>query len=188
MHFGSFPTLKKPAKIEYIFIFLLSFNFLCWNSAFANNLEYKIKAVLAFKIMSYIQWPPATFNADENTFKLGILGDDAVLAVFKSLEGKEIGGRKISVEQIRNLGNLKSFNSVFISQQPRKPWQEVLTALKGSNTLTLGDIDRFAESGGIIGFYNIQDKIRFLINREAAENSGLKINAQLFRVGKLVGN
>ena len=34
----------------------------------------------------------------------------------------------------------------------------------------------------------IQDKIRFSINKKVAEEAGLKINAQLFRVGKLVGN
>ena len=80
------------------------------------------------------------------------------------------------------------FNGVFISQNSDLPWEKVLTSLKGTSTLTLGETDSFAETGGMIGFYKFQNKIRFVINKDAAEGSGLKINAQLFRVGKLVGD
>ncbi len=180
--------MKKYAAKRLISIALFAISIVCSNLAFANNLEYKIKAVLAFKILSYIQFPASSAGFEENIFKIGFSGNDAELAVFKSLESKKVKGRKISVEQITSTDNLASFSSVFISQHSGLPWQKVLVALKGTSTLTLGEADSFAETGGIIGFYKFQDKIRFLINREAAENSGLKINAQLFRVGKLVGN
>ncbi len=180
--------MKKPSPKIILFTCLLVIHVFYINPAFANNLEHKIKAVLAYKIMAYIHWPSSTFDAADRNIKVGVLGDDAVFNVFKSLEGKKIGDQNIIVDQVTSLDNLTSYNSIFISRNSKFSWQEVMKTLKDSSTLTLGEIDRFAESGGMIGFYNFQDKIRFLINREKAENSGLKINAQLFRVGKLVNN
>ena len=107
---------------------------------------------------------------------------------------KQMGGQGApqemypAVEQITDLDNLVSFNSIFISTYSNLPQQEVLAALKKSSTLTFGETQDFAQSGGIIGFYKVQDKIRFFINNKTAEDAGLKISAQLFRVGKLVGN
>jgi hypothetical protein len=166
--------------------FLASRIFFC-DSAFANDLEYKIKAVLTLKIMSYIQWPDSAFDSSDSIFRVGVSGSEEVLAVFKSLEGKEINNRRIKVEQIKNLNELKSFNSIFISKHSYPEWKEILVHLNGSNTLTFGEMDSFTDSGGIINFYSLQGKIRFLINRKSAENADLKINAQLFRVGKAVG-
>jgi hypothetical protein len=180
--------LKKHIVKKFIFLSVFAIHIFCGNVVLANTLEYKVKAVLAFKIMSHIRWPTAAFVANDNIFRIGVLGSDDVLAVFKALENKELNGRKITVEQITDLDNLESFNSIFISTYSNLPEQEVLTALKRSSTLTFGETQNFAQSGGIIGFYKVQDKIRFFINKEAAEDAGLKISAQLFRVGKLVGN
>ncbi len=173
---------------KFIFLSVFAIHIFCGKSVLANNLEYKIKAVLALKIMSHIQWSDAAFVASNNIFRIGVFGGDEVLAAFKSLEGKELIGRKIVVEQITDLDNLGSFNSIFISTYSNLPQQEVLAALKKSRTLTFGETQGFAQSGGIIGFYKVQDKIRFFINKKTAEDAGLKISAQLFRVGKLVGN
>jgi hypothetical protein len=173
---------------KFFFLSIFAIHIFCGNAVFANTLEYKIKAVLAYKIMSHIRWPTTAFVANDNVFRIGVLGSDDVLAVFKALESKEFNGHKITVENVADLENLESFNSIFISTHSNPPEQEVLAALKRSSTLTFGETQNFAQSGGIIGFYKIQDKIRFFINKEAAEYAELKISAQLFRVGKLVGN
>ena len=159
-HLESSLILKKHTAKNFIFLSVFALNIFCGNTAFANNLEYKIKAVLTLKIMSHIQWPSAALVANDNTFRIGVLGSDDVLAVFKSLESKEINGRKIAVEQVTDLDNLGSFNSVFISTHSSQPQQKILTALKRSSILTFGETQDFAQSGGIIGFYKIQDKIR----------------------------
>jgi|SaaInlStandDraft_7_1057024.scaffolds.fasta_scaffold15316_3 hypothetical protein len=184
----SLQTLKMHTARRFISISFFVISIFCSNSAFANDLESKIKAVLTYKILSYIQFPISPSGLEENIFRIGFSGNDDEFAVFKALEGKKIKGKSISVEPVTNTNNLALFNGVFISQNSDLPWEKVLTSLKGTSTLTLGETDSFAETGGMIGFYKFQNKIRFVINKDAAEGSGLKINAQLFRVGKLVGD
>ncbi len=184
----SLQTFKVHTAKKFISISFFVISMFCSNSALANDLESKIKAVLTFKILSYIQFPISPSSSEENIFRIGFSGNEDELAVFKALEGKKIKGKSISVEPVTSTNNLASFNGVFISQNSDLPWKKILTSLKGTSTLTLGESDSFAETGGMIGFYKIENKIRFVINKNAAEDSGLKINAQLFRVGKLVGD
>ncbi len=52
--------------------------------------------------------------------------------------------------------------------------------------LTVSDIPHFAEQGGVIEFVTQQDKIRFEVNRSAAEQSHLVLSSQLLKVASRV--
>jgi len=56
----------------------------------------------------------------------------------------------------------------------------------GAEVLTVGDTKGFAELGGIINFVLDNDRVRFEVNRKAAEQAGLKISSKLLIVAKLV--
>jgi hypothetical protein len=53
--------------------------------------------------------------------------------------------------------------------------------------LTVSDMGRFAERGGVIGFKMEGRGLRFTINRSAAERSRLHVHAQLLSMAVLVG-
>ena len=63
---------------------------------------------------------------------------------------------------------------------------EIFLAAQKGGILTVSDIDRFAERGGIINFYKENNKVRFKINLNAAERAGTKISSQLLRLGTIV--
>jgi hypothetical protein len=52
--------------------------------------------------------------------------------------------------------------------------------------LTVGETEQFVQDGGIIGFLLAEKKMRFEINLESAEKSGLKISAKLLALAKTV--
>jgi hypothetical protein len=45
--------------------------------------------------------------------------------------------------------------------------------------LTVGDTDRFVETGGMINFVKEGKKIRFEINEAAAKRAGLRVSSKL---------
>jgi hypothetical protein len=45
--------------------------------------------------------------------------------------------------------------------------------------LTVAEMDRFTETGGMINFIRQGNKIRFQINKVAAKSAGLKISSKL---------
>lgn len=70
------------------------------------------------------------------------------------------------------------------SEQPRV--DAVLDSLGKRSLLTVSDIKRFSQSGGMISFVTADDKIRFEINIRAANRARVKINSQLLKLAKTV--
>ena len=63
---------------------------------------------------------------------------------------------------------------------------QILDGLRGASVLTVGEIDRFAQQGGIIGFLTEENKVRFEINAAVAEHARLKISSKLLALAKTV--
>ena len=71
---------------------------------------------------------------------------------------------------------------LFVSTSEKPRLTQILGGLKGSSVLTVGEMDRFTESGGMINFVKVGTKIRFQINNEAAANAKLKISSKLLNL------
>jgi hypothetical protein len=52
--------------------------------------------------------------------------------------------------------------------------------------LTVGEADRFAQRGGMIGFVLENNRVRLDINRAAAESAGLRVSSKLLAVARMV--
>ena len=55
----------------------------------------------------------------------------------------------------------------------------ILRRLDSSTAVTVSDIDRFCDAGGIIAFVARNNQIRFEVNVEAAQKRNLKISSKL---------
>ena len=56
----------------------------------------------------------------------------------------------------------------------------------GAPVLTVGEADRFARRGGMIGFFFEDNRVRLEVNRAAAERAGLRVSSKLLAVARLV--
>jgi hypothetical protein len=59
---------------------------------------------------------------------------------------------------------------------------EITRAVHAWSVLTVSDIDRFSERGGIICFFMEGQKVRFRINVKMATSARLKISSKLLRL------
>jgi hypothetical protein len=55
-----------------------------------------------------------------------------------------------------------------------------------SGVLTVSDIPDFTNSGGMIQFVLLENKVRFQVNLTAAETAGLTLSSQLLKVATSV--
>jgi hypothetical protein len=53
--------------------------------------------------------------------------------------------------------------------------------------LTVGETDKFTQSGGLINFITEGDKVRFEINNDSARSAGLQISSKLLALAKRRG-
>jgi hypothetical protein len=103
--------------------------------------------------------------------------------------GRQVGGRNLKV---RRLGPedlpLDCCQIVFIGAGGggRARAERVLAALQGRPVLTVTDEAVGSPAGTVISFNITEEKVRFDISREAAEQNGLVLRAQLLAVARQV--
>jgi hypothetical protein len=69
----------------------------------------------------------------------------------------------------------ESCNAIFIASTEEKRLSAILLAINDRPILTISPIIKFTSKGGMFGFVQVGETIRFTINRKALEAAGLRI-------------
>jgi hypothetical protein len=138
---------------------------------------------------------------------IGIIGYRDFLKATGPAQLNKVKGRKILIKHFPGYEKLKKSQKINDTQWnkrmetlkschvlllcdcdfgPIESLGRIVKALKGSSVLTVGETDRFLESGGIINFLMEEEKARFEINDGAAKQAKLKIRSKLLRLAKRV--
>ena len=148
--------------------------------------EYQVKAAFLLNFSQYIEWPATAFPDASTPITIGVLGDDPFGAVLdKTVEGESVQGRKIVIKRSKQVGDLKECHLLFISKSEQGTLGDILKELKRTSVVTVGEVSKFTQRGGIINFYLDGNKVRFEINPNEAKRRGLKISSQLLKLGKV---
>ncbi len=148
--------------------------------------EYEIKAAFLYNFAKFVDWPVESFRDDSSNLTLGILGVDPFGSALDTIKDKTVKGRKVMIKRSKNMEDLKGCHILFVSASEKGNLKQILNALRDSNVLTVSEIERFANRGGIINFIRVDNKIQFEINLEAAQRNKLKISSQLLRLARIV--
>jgi hypothetical protein len=149
-------------------------------------LEYQVKAAFVYKFLKFVEWPPASMPDSSTTIVVGLLGTGPMHDALESVKGKEVSHRRVTVRSVEEADSLASCHVLFIGRGEEARLEEVLSALEGSSTLTIGEISEFAERGGMINFLIEDNKVGFEINPAAAARAHLHISSKLLRLAKVV--
>jgi hypothetical protein len=148
--------------------------------------EYQVKAAFLYNFAKFIQWP-SDAQADEGAFVITILGRDPFgSALDDTLQGKTIDSRKISLRRVSHAEDVGSSQILFVGDSERDRLPQILKQIGTRAVLTVGEMNQFAERGGVIRFRMDQDRIRFEINVAAAERSRLRISSQLLKLAEII--
>jgi len=149
--------------------------------------EYQIKAAYLYYFTTFVDWPPDTFARTGGDLVIGVLGEDPFGGLLdETLRGKTVNNRRLAVRRFTSPRDARDCHLLFISSSERDRLASILKGLEGSPVLTVGDLDQFAARGGQIAFRMEDKKVRFDINAAAVERSGVKISAQLMKLGRRV--
>jgi hypothetical protein len=149
--------------------------------------EYEIKAAFLYNFAVFVEWPLSAFPDDRSPFVVGVVGRDPFGSILEeTFRGKDVGGRRISVQRVSTAKDLGACHLVFVSSSERESMPRILESLKGSPTLTVGEMDGFAARGGCVGFYAEDRKVRFEINLPTVKRAGLKVSSKLLRLARIL--
>ena len=149
--------------------------------------EYAVKAAFLYNFTKFVEWPPDALNEKDSLLQICVIGESPFGDKLESvLEGNKVGGRSVTVAYAQSVEDVLSYDVVFIAQSEESSLDKMLKKLTTRAILTVSDIDDFAERGGTIGFFVEDRKIRFKINVDAAEETGLQISSKLLRLARIV--
>ena len=148
------------------------------------SLEYETKAAYLFKFINYVDWP----DQSGSTITIGVVGENPFGDALAPLNGRKVNGRTVVVREVASAAEWRNCQIVFVCPSEKQRYGQIIESLKGTRTLTVSEIDGFAERGGIINFIAERNKVRFEINNAAARSKGLTISAELLKLAKIVGS
>jgi hypothetical protein len=177
--------MRIPWRRFGILLFLLFFY--TPSAALPIAQEYQLKAVYLYNFANFIKWPKSAFANRYAPFNICILGDDPFgKEIDVALENEKVNGHRVKIQRLINMKKIKICQILFISASKKYQLSEILTFLKRYPILTVSDSNNFVRRGGMIQFFKQGKKIRFYIAPETAMKAGLKINANLLLIAKIV--
>ena len=148
--------------------------------------EYRLKVAFLYNFAKFVEWPAEAFSHENSTLILGILGEDPFGPALQSIRGKTVKGRSLTIKRFESLQDLSHCHILFITTSNAKHLKRALESLEGSSVLTIGEMEHFAQKGGIINFVIRKNKLRFEINLDAGKRAGLEISSQLLNLADSV--
>ncbi len=118
-----------------------------------------------------------------------ILGDNPFGAVLdEAVRGEKVNGRTLVVRRFSTKEEVKDCQVLFVSQSEAAQLEQIVAGLKGRNVLTVGDMEKFTDRGGMIGLVTENNKIRMKINLDAVKAANLTISSNLLRAAEVTGH
>jgi uncharacterized protein DUF4154 len=146
--------------------------------------EVVVKAAFLFNFAKFAEWPalqPGT------PLMLCVLGDDGVgNALVETVRGQQINGHALEVLRPRRGDSWRPCHLLFIAGSEVWRVATELERVRALPILTVSDGRDFSKSGGLIEFFVENGKMRFAINVDTAERSGLRLSSRLLGLAKAV--
>lgn len=142
----------------------------------AQQAENRIKTAFLYNFSRFAVWPESALQG-RSEFSLCTLGDTGISKQLDSLTGKSVHGKTIFVKHFKKPEDVTECHLVFIGDLG--DLTEAMWILQDQPILTVSNAAAFTEKGGIIQFKLIDNKVRFRVNVDAANSSGLTISSKL---------
>jgi hypothetical protein len=148
--------------------------------------EYQVKAVFLYEFGRFVEWPSLP-QSPEQSFNICVLGVDPFgIALDDVVKNKSVAGHEVVVRRLVGVSELGSCQILFVSPSEQSRLPTILNALVGKSVLTVGEGAQFARRGGMISFTIENNRVRFAVNRTAAETADLRVSSQLLRLATLI--
>jgi hypothetical protein len=152
----------------------------------AADTEREMKAGFIYNFALFIEWPAHFFKNPSSPLAVCVAGDKNTAAAFDSLKTKKIKDRPVIVYTPGDNATHGSCHIIYIATHNKAEAADYIQRVSGPGILTIGNADGFCQRGGIINFYQENNKLRFEINTDAAQRAGLKLSSQLLKLARII--
>jgi YfiR/HmsC-like len=146
--------------------------------------EVALKAAFLYNFAKFAEWPSLPSNAP---IVLCVTGNEPIAAALaQTVLGQNVSGRALEVSRDRNDSDWPLCQLLFIADTEMRRTVPALNGIKALPVLTVSDGNGFADAGGMIELYVEEGRMRFTININATERSGLRLSSGLLGLAKVI--
>ncbi len=158
-------------------------------SAQSDLSEYQVKAAFLFNFTKFVEWPDGSFENPQAPIVVGIIGDDPFGDdLGRIIAGQKVQGRSLVIRRERWGDDLRRCHVLFVSLSERQHSAQILASIQPASVLTVSDMEGFAEAGGVIEFVTQENRVRFIVNLDAANQGKLRLSAKLLALARVIGH
>jgi len=149
--------------------------------------EYEVKAAFLYNFTRFVSWPDTAFANAMAPLVIGVFGPNPFgSALAKTIEGKTTQAHPIIVQRFSKTNETDRCHILFIGSSDPRELSRILEHLKSSPVLTVGEQDRFCQTGGMVNFILAGRNVRFEMNPDAIDRAALSISSRLLKLAKIV--
>jgi hypothetical protein len=149
--------------------------------------EYDVKAAYLFNFGKFLRQPDVPESQKQTSFDLCVLGrNDFAGALEKLTANEENNGLPERTVQVTSATAARSCAILFVSGSEADRVDRDIADLAGAPVLTVSDIPRFLEHGGMIAFEMQGNHVRFSVSLEPVNKAGLALSSELLKVALTV--
>lgn len=149
--------------------------------------EYQLKAAIIYNFPKFVEWPSLAGSNPNVPIVIGIIGEDPFgREIDDVMSGKTAGGRRLVIKRFARLKDLTPCHILFVSSSQKNNLKQIFDSVAGAGVLTVGETDRFVESGGVIHLNMSGGRVTLVINQAAAERAGIRISAKLLGLARVI--
>lgn len=146
--------------------------------------EYDVKAAFLYHFTWYLQWPKAS---EAEVFTIVVLGKSGIVAPLEEIARKKtVGSARIVVRQCYEIGQIGHPRILFIARSAASELVRALEKTRGTDILTISEVEGFGRRGVAINFVERRGAIKFEMNEGQLRKSGIQAGSQLMRLAILV--
>lgn len=146
--------------------------------------EAAVKAGFVYNFIKFTQWPGQRESAPIRLCAASAQPLDGQLSL---LQGRSVGSRPIDVRLATPATDWRQCDVLFLSEDDADRLSQMAPRVARAPVLTLGDLPGFVEAGGMIGLRVEASRVRFDVNLNSAQQSGLVLNSQMLKLaGKVL--
>ena len=143
-----------------------------------------LKAAFLYNFAKFADWPAD--SPQSGPFAICVLGDAAIADALDGIvKGHTIANREVAVVRVK-AEDVRACQVLYLTGLDAKRSQQIVADLRNAPVLTVSDGEPFAQAGGIAGLIIEGDKMRFVINVDAAQRAKLHISSRLLSLAKIV--
>jgi hypothetical protein len=148
--------------------------------------EVGLKSAFLYKFTLFTDWNGALGSPDA-PISICVMGrDDIADYLQEAVQNRTAHSRPIAVRRPRGTVEADGCHVLFIGWSEPNLVDRALASLADRPILTVGELEGFAERGGMINIVKRDNRLRLEINLRAVESSGLRLSSQLLKLAKLV--